>query len=70
MIAPLRAPEAEPSEGRAALRQARRLVATTLFPERTASVGPRMSAWQAWLFLAWIVFTTGAFGLAMLGWLE
>ncbi|MBN2021376.1 MAG: hypothetical protein JW809_01150 [Pirellulales bacterium] len=69
MIAPLRTPEAPSREDCGHLREARRLVAATLLEDKPASHGPAIPAWQAWLFVAWLVVTTVAFGLSALGWI-
>jgi hypothetical protein len=69
MIAPLR----KPSERRSRrirhdqLEIARRLVAATLLCGPDADRGPRIAAWKAWLFAAWMVFAALAYGLSMIG---
>ena len=69
MIAPLRETESETSEGRRRLRRARQKIASALFEERPqrADHTPPVPAWQAWLFVAWVVVAGAAYAASMLG---
>jgi len=53
------------------LRRARRLVASTLLHarRRREERGPRVSAWLAWGFTAWVSVVTLVYGLRMMCWL-
>lgn len=69
MIAPLREPSGRASTRRRndQLEVARRIVAATFLNGSDEDRGPRMAAWKAWLFAAWMVFAAVAYGLSMLG---
>ena len=69
MIAPLDQMDAETVETRRRLKQARRLVASTLFKHRAEPTVPAspISAWSAWLFAGWVVIVTGIYFATMLG---
>lgn len=61
----------DPPPAPPALRRARRLVASTLLfaRRRRKSPGPRVPAWLAWGFAAWVSVVTVVYGLHMIGWL-
>jgi hypothetical protein len=45
-----------------AMRRAHRLVASTLLSQAPAADGaPRVAAWKAWLFAAWVVVIAAAY---------
>ncbi len=69
MIAPLREPSGRTSTRRRndQLKVARRIVAATFLRGPDEDRGPRIAAWKAWLFAAWMVFAAVAYGLSMLG---
>lgn len=69
MIAPLREPpDSSPDVQNEPLRIARRLVAAALLPrDDERNRAPRIAAWKAWLFAAWLALTAIAYGLSMLG---
>jgi hypothetical protein len=69
MIAPLDQMDTASIEKRRLFHRARRMIAHALLP---ASVGrevraPRISAWRAWLFAAWVVTVTAVYFVRMLG---
>lgn len=69
MIAPLREPSGRASTRRRndQLAVARRIVAATLLAGPDEAQGPRVTAWKAWLFAAWMIVASVAYGLSMLG---
>ncbi len=69
MIAPIRLEDPETTENRRRMRLARRLIAATLLPERHAGGAPGrpIPAWQAWLFVGWVVLAATAYVARMAG---
>lgn len=63
MIAPIREPDRWSNVPSEALRRARRIVAETLLPPSRdqQESPPRVPAWKAWLFAAWVLGTSGWF---------
>lgn len=63
MIAPLRLPEPHTSRRSRRLAQAREVVAATfLHPKpQSSDRAPRIPAWRAWLFVAWVLVVAGAY---------
>ena len=71
MIAPIDQMDTKTSELRRHLRRARRLVASTFFARKANPTdgAPPVPAWQAWIFVAWVVTITALYFAAMLGFL-
>lgn len=69
MIAPLRKSTARESASveDEPLEVARRIVAATLLPRTDGDRGPRIPAWQAWLFAGWMAIAAIFYGLSMAG---
>jgi hypothetical protein len=69
MIAPLRLPDAVATEEDRRLDEARHVVAAALLESepRPAERAPRIPAWKAWLFTAWVVVVTAFYSAAMIG---
>ncbi len=69
MIAPIRLDDPETTDSRRRMRLARRLIAATLLPERPAggTPGRPIPAWQAWLFVGWVVVATTVYFARMVG---
>jgi len=67
MIAPYR--QSDTAEVSSELRRARRHIAGTMLSEESDSVGngPRVPAWKAWSFAAWIVAVVGVYFACMAG---
>lgn len=63
MIAPLRTEKKPPTSRR--LQAARSMIAAMLLPSEAPA--PAIDAWKAWLFVAWISLTLGAYALSMAG---
>ena len=71
MIAPLDQMDAKTARLRRRLEQARRLVAATFFSHEANPTdnAPRVPAWQAWVFAAWVLVVTALYFATMLGFL-
>ncbi len=69
MIAPLRPSQTENAERRQRFQHAHHWVAMTLLPNPSASTptAQQISAWKAWLFLAWVASTMAVYAGSMLG---
>ena len=68
MIAPLRETNTVACDQRHRLCEARKYLATTLFNESREDRGPAVASSKAWLLVAWIVLTSSAYAMSMLGW--
>ena len=69
MIAPLRLPEPHTGRRRRRLHEARRVVAAALLDPQPHSRErvPRIPAWRAWAFVAWVAVVTGLYFASMIG---
>lgn len=66
MIAPIRETKSKRRMTGGTLRTARQWVASALC--RSHGEPTPITAWKAWLFLAWMIFVIYRYGISMLGW--
>ena len=69
MIAPRRQTDSDTARAGWRLRRARQIVASAFFEKHPQLAGnaPPIPAWQAWLFVGWVVITTVVYFGTMLG---
>ena len=65
MIAPIE--KAKPRASAPGIRRARRMVASTLLKPPPPGGAPRLPAWRAWLFTAWVVVVVAVYLVCMAG---